>query len=270
MIRAIVQNSNDYNNDDYIKNLHRLNIDNEKWNKNLINQRIGEQQFQLLKAEEQKPTIDAIQNKTKEEVVEIIIQEQKPIFNVNKKVIKGKSITPIVKEGSVRGEKYFYINFNLIAWTVNTISPDEVYLTKDDDDILLTDDLKKVIEGNISLADVSGDTFLKYIKLIKDSPGSKKTSYVKKILEILNTLPDYKDVKFDFDDKEGEGLPDGEPILYLPDNPCALFTELSKLISSKKAGHNNVSNHIHAILKRLLELKLISTNKYEKIIDKYL
>ena len=262
MIRVIVQNPNDYNIDEYIKNQNRLNIENEKWNKNLINQRIGEQQFQLLKAEEQKPTIDAIQNKTKE--------EQKPIFNVNKKVIKGKSITPIVKEGSVRGEKYFYINFNLIAWTVNTISPDKVYLTKDDDDILLTDDLKKVIEGNISLADVSGDTFLKYIKLIKDSPGSKKTSYVKKILEILNTLPDYKDLKFDFVDKEGEGLPDGEPILYLPDNPCALFTELSKLISSKKAGHNNVTNHIHAILKRLLELKLISTNKYEKIIDKYL
>ena len=258
MLKVIGTNPNYYNNAEYIENKMGLYIQKEKWNKSIIERRIGEQQFQFIKEKEQKPIINKLDELIPlKKVDEGEIEEQKPIFNVNKKVIS-KSITPIVKEGNLKGKKCFYISFNIINWVVHPRSPDEVYLSKFDENILLTDDLKKVIEGNINLNDVNEDTLKNYIKLIKDSHGSATTEYVKDIKKILNG------------GKEGEGVTTEEPILYLPDNPCVLFEELSKLLASKKAGHNNVTNHIHAILKRLLELKLISTTKYEKIIDKYM
>lgn len=262
MLKVIGTNPNYYNNAEYIENKMGLYIQKEKWNKSIIEKRIGEQQFQFIKENEQKPLINKLDElippkKVDEGEIEEI-EEQKPIFNIDKKIITAPAITPIVKEGRLKGKKCFYISFHIINLVVYTLSPDEVYLTKGDEDILLTADLKKVIEGNIKLDDVNEDTLKNYIKLIKDSHGSATTEYVKDIKKILNGS------------KEGEGVTTEEPILYLPDNDCALFEELYKLLASKKAGHNNVTNHIHAILKRLLELKLISTTKYEKIIDKYM
>ena len=58
-------------------------------------------------------------------------------------------------------------------------------------------------------------------------------------------------------------------IHYLPDNPILLFIELRKLLAAKKAGHDNTYNQVNAILKRLLETNIISTEKYSKILKKH-
>jgi len=52
-------------------------------------------------------------------------------------------------------------------------------------------------------------------------------------------------------------------------NPILLFIELRKLLAAKKAGHDNTYNQVNAILKRLLETKIITTERYKKILDKH-
>ena len=94
MLRAIVTNPNDYNNDEYIKDQKLLSIENEKWNNRIIERRKGQQLFQFLKSEEQKPIISKLDeliqkpiiNKSDEVMQTEEIQQQKPEFNVNKKV----------------------------------------------------------------------------------------------------------------------------------------------------------------------------------------
>ena len=58
-------------------------------------------------------------------------------------------------------------------------------------------------------------------------------------------------------------------LTVLPNNPCELFYQLSKLLAATKAGHNNTYNQVNAICKRLMELKLISYEKYRNILKKY-
>jgi len=58
-------------------------------------------------------------------------------------------------------------------------------------------------------------------------------------------------------------------IHFLPDNPILLFIELRKLLAAKKAGHDNTYNQVNAILKRLLETNIITSEKYKKILEKH-
>ena len=62
---------------------------------------------------------------------------------------------------------------------------------------------------------------------------------------------------------------DSGRIVFLPDNPVKLFYQLTKLLAATKAGHSNTYNQVNAILQRLLELKLITTDKYKKVLSKY-
>ena len=52
----------------------------------------------------------------------------------------------------------------------------------------------------------------------------------------------------------------------MPNNPCDLFYQLSKLLAAKKTGHNNTYNQVNAICKRLMELDLMTSEKYEKLL----
>ena len=65
------------------------------------------------------------------------------------------------------------------------------------------------------------------------------------------------------------GKPSTPLIHFMPDNPILLFIELRKLLAAKKAGHDNTYNQVNAILKRLLETNIISTEKYKKILEKH-
>ena len=67
----------------------------------------------------------------------------------------------------------------------------------------------------------------------------------------------YKDVTNKIG-RVGSGL-----ITFLPDNPSELFDRLHILIAARKEGHNSSENEIHAILKRLLEKNLITSEQYK-------
>ena len=55
----------------------------------------------------------------------------------------------------------------------------------------------------------------------------------------------------------------------LEENPISLFTELSKLLSAKKAGHNNVKDEVIKILDELIKLKYYKEKNKNKILKKY-
>ena len=67
----------------------------------------------------------------------------------------------------------------------------------------------------------------------------------------------------------GSSTAEGQGIVFLPDNPVKLFYQLTKLLAATKAGHTNTYNQVNAICKRLLELKLLTTDKYKKVLSKY-
>ena len=56
----------------------------------------------------------------------------------------------------------------------------------------------------------------------------------------------------------------GYGIQFLPDNDTELLTRLEKLLSAAKEGHSNVYNEGMAVLKRLLEKKVISMSEFKK------
>ena len=58
-------------------------------------------------------------------------------------------------------------------------------------------------------------------------------------------------------------------LIFLPENPCELFYQLSKLLVAKKAGHSNTYNQVNAICKRLMELKLLTSEKYKNVSRKH-
>ena len=91
-----------------------------------------------------------------------------------------------------------------------------------------------------------------YIKILNSIKSSTNCKYYK---EIIQKIKKYNEPIV----QEGEG------IIYLPSNPIDLFIELRKLLSAHKAGNTNNKNHIHAILKSLLEKNSITTDKYRSI-----
>ena len=67
------------------------------------------------------------------------------------------------------------------------------------------------------------------------------------------TIPEYVT-------KKGHGL-----IKFLSDDPIELLKRLEILFTAKHHGHNSVFNEINAILKRLLEKKIITKDIYKKL-----
>ena len=64
--------------------------------------------------------------------------------------------------------------------------------------------------------------------------------------------------------KVGKGFK-AETTVFLPDDPQELLNRLNILISAIKEGHNSSFNEIHAILKRLLEKKILNEEDYKSI-----
>ena len=98
-----------------------------------------------------------------------------------------------------------------------------------------------------------------YIRIHNSVKGSTNSKYYK---DIIQKIKKYNEPII----QEGKGQND---IVYLPSNPIDLFLELRKLLSAHKAGNTNNKNHIHAILKSLLEKNSITSEKYKSIISKY-
>ena len=70
--------------------------------------------------------------------------------------------------------------------------------------------------------------------------------------------------------KVGKGLSEKqktETTVFLPDDPQELLNRLNILISAIKEGHNSSFNEIHAILKRLLEKKILNEEDYKSIAE---
>ena len=63
--------------------------------------------------------------------------------------------------------------------------------------------------------------------------------------------------------KEGEGL------TFLPDDPQELLNRLTIITEAMKQGHQSNYNEIHAILKRLLEKRIIDKSYYKNVIKKW-
>jgi hypothetical protein len=241
------------------KNNKLLINQNKTWNQNLINKRLNDQGFQNFIEKVNEPTVSAIEKQTgffKPFVLKL---------NINEKVFKTQSWFPRIKEivfteyGEAKeitqADYYFYLTKNL---------KNEIHISNISLDVkfLFTNEFKKCFEGwafnEKNELVVSIETVKDYLKLIGQSKANK---YFKKLHDKVNVKPpEYE--------KEGEGLLE-EPILFLPDNPCELFYQLSKLLAAKEAGHNNTYNQVNAICKRLMEQNLMSPKKYKKILSEY-
>ena len=123
---------------------------------------------------------------------------------------------------------------------------------------------------------VSIETVENYLKLIEQN---KSNDYFKKLHAIVEDKPPiYKKkdgqsssskARDKLEKVEGEGINEDKNIIFLSNNPCELFYQLSKLLSAKKAGHNNIYNQVNAICKRLMELDLMTSEKYRNILKIY-
>ena len=71
--------------------------------------------------------------------------------------------------------------------------------------------------------------------------------------------------------KDGKGfdLSDDDEDYDMLNNPIQLYVDLKNLLAAKLAGHNNVYNSVVDILKKLLDMKEITQDKYNKILNNY-
>lgn len=129
----------------------------------------------------------------------------------------------------------------------------------------LTDGLKLLLEGRGLL------------KLAAKIATQEDLQNYFKILQLSNVEIDNIDYLITLENgglgkgKDGKGfdLEDDYTDIELNENPINLFQELRKLLAAKMAGHNNVYNSVVSILKKLLKMKQISEEKYNKILKKY-
>ena len=294
--------SNTFDKNEYSKYNKLVEQENKIWNQNLINERLQNQGLQTLVQDFQKPIVEAIDKQTKllEDDVTFIPFILK--LNVNKKTFNIQKWVPEIKE--ITFEKYGPVKKinqgDLELLLTKNKEDDDVYISNIKIGIkyLLNDNLKKCLEGNAFDEDgnliVDLENVKNYLKLIGES---KANDYFKQLHALVEGKPPiYKkknrqsneqstaDAPKVLDQRSdrgsspssesrdmletGEGL--NSDIIFLPDNPCELFYQLSKLLAAKKAGHNNTYNQVNAICKRLMELKLISNEKYRNILKKYL
>jgi hypothetical protein len=123
-----------------------------------------------------------------------------------------------------------------------------------------TEDLNKLIYGH-GTGDEPYELRKAYLDLLKEAKASRISKYYQKIRgEGENKIEGYG---YDLEDEEQEY------IHFMPDNPILLFIELRKLLAAKKAGHDNTYNQVNAILKRLMERKIITPDRYKKILKKH-
>jgi hypothetical protein len=131
-----------------------------------------------------------------------------------------------------------------------------------------TEDLNKLIYGH-GTGDEPYDLRKAYLDLLKEAKAPKNSTYYQKIRgEGEERIEGYG---YELGDELGDELEDEdqEYIHFMPDNPILLFIELRKLLAAKKAGHDNTYNQVNAILKRLMERKIITPDRYKKILNKH-
>ena len=104
----------------------------------------------------------------------------------------------------------------------------------------ITQELVDLIKG-FPLKDYSKEHLSNYHNLLKDI-GASTTKRFKELSKL---------------GKQGDG------IQFLPDDVTELRSRLEKLLSAANEGHTNVFNEGMAILKRLLEKKVISKSEFE-------
>jgi len=187
-----------------------------------------------------------------------------PITNVNNNIIKSTLNPTFIRNDYNNKYNTLTINnikFILIKKNENPfITPLNEY-DKDPRDMkgwLYTDELHSLIFGN--------------------GNGREEKEIRKIYLDILNeakiqqgkTSEYYKKIRGDGENKiEGSGYEYEDNIFNIPNNPILLFIELRKLLAAKKAGHDNTYNQVNAILKRLLENKVITNERYSNILQKH-
>jgi hypothetical protein len=70
-----------------------------------------------------------------------------------------------------------------------------------------------------------------------------------------------------FSDSQIEELiGDGLPVIIIPEDPDELFEQLILQLQAQLAGHKNTFDHANAIMKKLLELKVLKSKDYRKIL----
>ena len=207
----------------------------------------------------QRPTILAIENKLEQKEIEPDYKnipeidydndlkyriELNPVdglsntvMAINSTMIMGKHTWPTIK---INGNDLVIRKFDKEYYLHNT-NKSKLYV--------FNYNLKLLLEGR---GDKNNPEVQNYLQILKDVNADRKSNYVKSLKN-----------KVKIEEIEGTG------IKFMPDNSLMLFMELRKLLAAKKAGNTNTYNEINAILKRLLELKSITTEKYKKILNKY-
>lgn len=121
----------------------------------------------------------------------------------------------------------------------------------------------KLMRGDFLLNHTEED-LRTYSQILNEGGAAKSSGRYK---EVLNRLHQQG---LHHQGKVGNGLEpcSATPPTFLPDNPTELFNRLHILIAARNEGHNSSENEIHAILKRLLEKNLITSNQYRKFSQK--
>ena len=194
-----------------------------------------------------------------------------PEIEATKKVTNAKTLNPKFGKKFIKNIEYNTITIKYTEFIL--FSRDNVgYLIKSNFDkkyeYEFTDELINLIYGYGSNDEKEIKNYLEILETSDTNPAAHYTLELKKQISKKDNLDKViddviKEEKTEKLKKEGKG------IKYLPDSPFILFSELRKLLAAKKAGNNNVFNETNAILKRLMEMNYINTDKYKRILNKY-
>jgi len=234
----------------YLQDTRKLDLATKKWNKNLYSKKFHESMI------EQSEELSKSQALTETKEQPNLPDEQATLaieLNLNKKVWKSNLNMPLIKtielSNNTEGK---YLWMGKIKYLL-TLENDLIFIYNEDVNFkcIFDEDLKKCFEGWGIEDNVSKFSIDNFQKLTDKNLYLKSNNYYKELIS-----------------EKGKGLDDSN-IVFLPDNPIVLFEQLQKLLSATKAGHSNTYNQVNAILKRLMELQLITKDKYLKIIHKY-
>jgi hypothetical protein len=129
----------------------------------------------------------------------------------------------------------------------------------------LTDGLSEILFNNADdISKVTADDKDVYKSMIAnsglESSFTNKTKIYKKLFRYSEPQQRQREAI-----TAGDGI-GGSKVIIIPENPDELREQLILQLKAQLAGHKNTFNHANAIMKKLIELKLLKSKDYRKII----
>lgn len=271
--------------DSYTKKLQEALKEHTQLKNDLKANRLGTLGVQQQTAITQKPLIDAItKNKEDDNNQSLLIRsiDSKPNESVTLhiKPLEKESLQEsynLYKTSETISPKGSSIEFPI--WMIKSNSKSNVgkfvlfrdgqgieriwQYTSPEDAMELTDGLSEILFNNADdLSKVTADDKDIYKSMIANSGLESSFTNKTKIYKKLFSNPELQRRRNAI--TTGDGIRDSK-VIIIPENPDELREQLLLQLKAQLAGHNNTFNHANAIMKKLLELKLLKAKDYREI-----